>query len=101
MATHKKIYALVNGVWHIVKRTCHGCQLSIDGKHHNKKYCTKLCKTGHYKILDEGKERFFRYSACKGTNENSWEDAGYSFEGIDNVVEVFPHEVTTIEYREE
>jgi hypothetical protein len=50
------------------------------------------------KIVDEGIERFFMYSACKGTNDNSWEDAGYEFEGIDNVVEVFPKEVKTTIY---
>ena len=50
-------------------------------------------------IKDGDKERFFKYSSCKGTNDNSWEDAGYTFEGIDNVPEVFPHEVTTIEYK--
>ena len=50
------------------------------------------------KIVDAMNERFFTYSACKGTNDNSWEDAGYCFEGIDNVVEVFPKEVTTITY---
>lgn len=50
-------------------------------------------------IMDDGVERFFSYSACKGTNDNSWEDAGYYFEGIDNVPEVYAHEVTTIEYK--
>lgn len=50
------------------------------------------------KIVDQGEERFFCYSACKGTNDNSWEDAGYHFEGIDEVTEVFPKEITTIDY---
>lgn len=50
------------------------------------------------KIVDEGVERFFEYTCCKGTNDNSWEDAGYLFEGIDNVPEVFPKEVKTIVY---
>jgi hypothetical protein len=53
------------------------------------------------KIVDDGFERFFKYSACKGTGENSWEDAGYTFEGIDKVTEVFPKEVTTIIYVDE
>lgn len=48
-----------------------------------------------------GSLRYFKYSSCKGTNDNSWEDAGYQFEGIDNVSEVYPHEVKTIEYRHE
>lgn len=50
------------------------------------------------KIVDEGVERFFEYTCCKGTNENSWQDAGYVFEGIDNIPEVFPKEVKTIIY---
>lgn len=50
------------------------------------------------KIMDGNQERFFKYTACKGTNDNSWEDAGYTFEGIDNVIEVYPKEVTTIIY---
>lgn len=50
------------------------------------------------KINDNGKDRYFKYTAYKGTNDNSWEDAGYTFEGIDNVVEVYPKEVTTIIY---
>lgn len=51
------------------------------------------------KIEDDGSPRYFEYSACKGTNENSWEDAGYYFEGIDNVREVYPKEVTTTIYK--
>lgn len=51
------------------------------------------------KIPDNGTDRFFMYSACKGTNDNSWEDAGYKFEGIDNVKEVFPREVSTTIYK--
>ena len=51
------------------------------------------------KIIDGSSERYFKYSSCKGTNENSWEDAGYYFEGIDGVVEVFPTEVETIVYQ--
>ena len=50
------------------------------------------------KIVDNGVDRYFKYSACKGTNDNSWEDAGYYFEGVDSVEEVFPKEVTTIVY---
>lgn len=50
------------------------------------------------KIIDDNQERYFKYTACKGTNDNSWEDAGYTFEGIDNVIEVYPKEVTTIIY---
>jgi len=50
------------------------------------------------KILDDGVERFFCYSSCKGTNDNSWEDAGYNFEGIDKVYEVYPKIVETITY---
>jgi len=50
------------------------------------------------KIVDDGFERFFKYSSCKGTNENSWEDAGYIFEGIDNVKEVFPKEIVSVIY---
>lgn len=49
-------------------------------------------------ILDNDTKRYFAYTACKGTNDNSWEDAGYRFEGIDQVVEVYPKEVTTINY---
>jgi hypothetical protein len=49
-------------------------------------------------IVVYGQKRYFMYSACKGTNDNSWEDAGYVFEGIDNVVEVFPKEVKTTIY---
>lgn len=33
--------------------------------------------------------RYFKFSACKGTNDNDWEDAGYRFEGIDKVREVY------------
>ena len=51
------------------------------------------------KIDDNGSPRYFRYSACKGTNDNSWEDAGYIFEGIDNVCEVYPEETTVITYK--
>lgn len=51
------------------------------------------------KIMDGENARFFSYSACKGTNQNSWEDAGYHFEGIDEVGEVYPVEVTTIRYQ--
>ena len=50
------------------------------------------------KIEDEGCTRYFEYSSCKGTNDNSWSDAGYEFEGIDNVVEVFPKEVMVVKY---
>ena len=50
------------------------------------------------KIMDGNQERFFKYTACKVTNDNSWEDAGYTFEGIDNVIEVYPKEVTTTIY---
>ena len=50
------------------------------------------------KFMDGGKARYFKYSSCKGTNGNSWEDAGYSFEGVDNVGEVFPKEVVTTVY---
>jgi len=53
------------------------------------------------KIIDDNMERFFCMSACKGTNDNSWEDAGYYFEGIDKVCEVYPHEVTTTVYKRE
>lgn len=50
------------------------------------------------KITDGNTKRYFAYSACKGTNDNSWEDAGYRFEEIDQVAEVYPTEVTTINY---
>jgi len=52
------------------------------------------------KIVDGGVDRYFKYTSCKGTNDNSWEDAGYTFEGIDSVVEVYPREVTTVVYSE-
>lgn len=51
------------------------------------------------KFKDNVVDRYFKYSACKGTNDNSWEDAGYRFEGIDNVVEVFPQQVVTTIYK--
>ena len=51
------------------------------------------------KIPDGYLSRFFKFTACKGTNENSWEDAGYYFEGIDKVREVYPHEVTVVQYK--
>lgn len=50
------------------------------------------------KITIDSEDRFFKFSACKGTNDNSWEDVGYSFEGIDNVQEVTPKEVKTTVY---
>jgi hypothetical protein len=50
------------------------------------------------KFMDGDKVRYFKYSACKGTNDNSWEDAGYDFEGIDKVYEVFPKEIVTTVY---
>ncbi len=49
-------------------------------------------------ILDDNIIRYFSYSTCYSTDSNSWEDAGYSFEGIDNVAEVFPKEITTTTY---
>jgi len=53
------------------------------------------------KIPDGCLSRFFKFTSCKGTNDNSWEDAGYVFEGIDNVVEVYPKAVTKIIYTTE
>tara|TARA_R110002126_G_scaffold166395_3_gene314100 strand:- start:3484 stop:3804 length:321 start_codon:yes stop_codon:yes gene_type:complete len=50
------------------------------------------------KIMDGNQPRYFKYSSCKGTNDNSWEDSGYCFEGIDAVLEVFPKEVSTTVY---
>ncbi len=49
-------------------------------------------------IEDGEEDRFFAYSTCYSTDSNSWEDAGYCFEGIDNVAEVYPKEVITTTY---
>ena len=44
--------------------------------------------------------RFFCYTEHSSKSERCCgEDVGYFFEGIDNVPEVYPHEVKTIEYR--
>jgi hypothetical protein len=50
------------------------------------------------KVEDDGVDRYFMYTACTGVGDNSWEDAGYEFEGIDNVVEVKPVEKTVTDY---
>jgi hypothetical protein len=50
------------------------------------------------KLTDGGKDRFFEFSSCSAAGDNSWEDAGYCFEGIDNVPEVYPKETTAITY---
>lgn len=52
-------------------------------------------------IDDNGKSRYFKYSSCKGTQELDWEGAGYDFEGIDNVYEVYPKVIQTVEYTTE
>ena len=50
------------------------------------------------KVTDCDQDRYFKYSARKATNGDSWSDSGYKFEGINNVVEVYPIEVTTTIY---
>lgn len=51
----------------------------------------RVCKIG---------DRFFLYSDYSSKCENAYgEDVGYYFEGIDQVPEVFPHEIKTIAYR--
>ena len=50
-------------------------------------------------IPDGDKDRYFRYTSCRPDGDLDWEDSGYCFEGIDNVVEVEPYEVTSTAYR--
>lgn len=52
-----------------------------------------------YKIMDGDEERFFEATSCDCTGDNSAEDCGYTFEGIDNIPEVFPEQVTTTVYK--
>ena len=52
------------------------------------------------KINDDGVDRFFKYTTFTAkTEDGDAESCGYYFEGIDNVVEVFPKEVTTTIYQ--
>lgn len=73
--TLREIYPVVSSEHHEAKRWCDIWMLvaNVDG-------------------------RFFRYSGYTNNNENDAEGSGYHFEGIDNVVEVFPKEIVEIIY---
>jgi len=43
------IYQFKDGVHRIVKRVCQGCKLAIDGAHHNRRYCSNVCKARDYR----------------------------------------------------
>ncbi len=50
------------------------------------------------KIPDNRQERFFSFRVCTYSGDNSAEDAGFYAEGIDDISEVYPKEVTTTIY---
>lgn len=55
-----------------------------------------------YETVKEVEGRFFRVSSFVGKGDcMDAEEAGYSFEGIDNCPEVYPHEVKALIYKTE
>ena len=53
-----------------------------------------------YTVVSQVGDRFFQYSSYIGKSEDGdAESCGYTFEGIDHALEVYPHEVMTIIYK--
>lgn len=47
-------------------------------------------------IMDGSTPRYFKFTVCSYSGENSWEDAGFYWQTFDEMVEVEPKEVRSI-----
>lgn len=72
------------------------CPIEWEGDYEEHRWRTEYDQVRS--VSDEGVTRYFRHSNYYSNSDNDAEGCGYCFEGIDNVVEVFPKEVTVIEF---
>ena len=49
-------------------------------------------------IIDDTTPRYFMFDVCTYSGDNSWEDAGFTWQSFDNMVEVEPKEVRSIKW---
>ncbi|AHK11121.1 hypothetical protein S14_9 [Shewanella sp. phage 1/4] len=49
-------------------------------------------------IMDGNTLRHFMFDVCTYSGDNSWEDAGFSWQSFDDMVEVEPKEVRSIKW---
>lgn len=49
-------------------------------------------------IMDDDALRYFMFTVCSYSGENSWEDAGFYWQSFDEMVEVEPREVRSIKW---
>jgi len=49
-------------------------------------------------IIDDNTPRYFMFDVCTYSGDNSWEDAGFTWQSFDDMVEVEPKEVRSIKW---
>lgn len=87
----------------------HGYDVSIDGlreallecfptkwQGNSVEYRWRVDDSRVVEIIDGNTPRYFMFTVCSYSGENSWEDAGFCWQSFDEMVEVEPKEVRSI-----